>query len=639
MTTHKLFVGALAVTIAMGAFFFVAASPADAAAVNVTRCTNGKIKKKPRADVTYYRNNKAACDAALANPSASPSISISPTPSTTINPSPTASVSPTATPIATPSPIITVVPVGETVTVVQQQWVAQQSGVTPTMINNLTTTTAKLCGAEQDLGDKAVIWTKYLDLKKINRQKDTTKLVGVRNQLMSQSNMISNVFALTEGNTAKWSRLHITFNLAQSGTLELYYRVSDSGGTASAADKDWIKVADPASITTEQCGTTAAPSRLASFTINQTGKYFQYMIRMTSPKTGKPQLIRRVSLHGQALERTETYPSPTPTPSGSPTASTTHGKITIVTKKLVIEPTVKKVDTKTGSAPLPDITPRNTPSPTPTSSASTKPKVDPFCFADHETDYAPEVPIRIRQTEGGDALVEDETTNDLGLWKGLEGKVDEFKTGAYRINFGEFQKDDYKLVAICVSPDSYLHYVKTQTTASGSQAIVMVLPNKETKITVLYAPRDKPYVSLDTFAVTEANKVKRVAYPGQSFRYIIRYENTGDVAAHNVVIRDVIPEQYYVPNEETLGEQGPFTSEIDNQGRTVIVKSVGVLAKGQKGSLTIPVILRSNAFGSPDDIAARFGVDTSSGGANQPKTLISPTSAATDSGDGALNLE
>ncbi len=594
MTAQKLFIGAVAVTVIMAGSFFVASGSLVRAQTSTT-----------------------------------------PTPSASVNASPSASVSPS--PAGSPSPIVTIAPIGETITVVQRQWTREQSGTGATVINNLNSSkNIKLCGAEKDLGDKSVLFANYLGLKRVNRAKESKKLVGIRNEKLSNSYVISNVFSLPNAADAQWSRIHITFDLAQPGTLELYYRVSNTGGTSAASDKDWIKLADPASISTEQCGTAKAPQRLASFDVNRPGKYFQYMVRVVSPQTGKQQVIRQVSFHGQQVERTESYPSPSPTliPTPSPT---NMGKITILTRKLIIEK--QATDDDRGGAPLPDLT---TPSPkiTPSAKASAKPTNDPLCFAGHETDFAPEVPVRLRQIEGGDKLVEDETTNDLGQWKGLGGKTDDFLMGTYRINFGDFEKEDYKLVALCVSPDDHLHYVKTQTTVSGSQAVILVQPNKETKVTALYAPRDKPYISMDKFAVTENNKVKRVAYPGQSFRYVIRYENTGEAAAHNVVIRDVVPEQFYVPNEENYGEDGPFSTEIDNKGRTVVTKNVGVLEKGQKGSLVIPVVLRSNAFGSPDDIASQFGIETSSGSKKSSETTTKTSSEpTTNKEDEPLTLE
>jgi uncharacterized repeat protein (TIGR01451 family) len=532
--------------------------------------------------------------------------SLAATPSPSGSPSASAAPSPSISPSATPDDEATEVsykPVGKPIRVNVRPGLKKKDG--NTAIDSLT----KKSGG---WGTSCSGWnSKTVDHRRLDGQFAAWKSIDTKSgaSLYEGSNssgyMISTTFTMTDDATSTWQRLYVQ-NRKTPG-LRIFYRVSDEGGTTDPKDADWVKLATPGKGNSKGCKENWQQS---TYTIDKDAKYFQYKIEFANATVQ----LGRVFVQAQPLEEIAVTPSPTTSSTVSPTASTSatpsagtgdNGKITIVTKKLVLaSPTASP---STGGPLLPDLTPSPTKTtPSPKTSATGVPgggNVNPLCYDDQETEIAPEVPLTIEQKSGGDTMIEDITTDEDGRWTGLDGEVDDFKAGTYSIKFGEYEKDDLKLVGFCVTPDDGQYYLKTQTNPTTGRATIIVRANKETKITALYSKRTKPYISMSKFALDANNKVVRMVYPGTRFTYSVRYENTGGAQAQNLIIRDAIPEQYYVPLEQTLDTQDGITIGTDSQGRTVITKTIGNLDPGKKGSFSIPVILRSNAFGTPDEIA------------------------------------
>lgn len=492
-------------------------------------------------------------------------------------------------------------------------------------------------------------WDQYIVKKNIEVGTSKGTLYGKSNAKLNESYLISNTFAAGDAASAEWKNLDLIVQYPRQKTIKVYYRVSDTGGITDPNDTSWRELADPA-VVPSACHYNER--KKASYKVDGTGKFFQYKINMITQKSGRDGLkadskdkqnVEKVAITVQPLSVVQ--PSPSPTVSSTPTTptptATNVGKITIQTRKLVVS-NVNPSPTPSSGAPLPDLSPTPTPvtstAPTATASgAAARPAVNPICFDDQDTDVAPNVPLSVRQTSGGSVSIEDQETDDEGNWFGKDGEIDELPSGTYAINFKTYEKTDYKLVALCVTPDDGEHHLKTQTSPTGGKATVIVRPGQDTKVTALYAPRSKPYISMNKFALDTKNKIIKSIVPGQTIRYLIRYENTGDNDAKNVNILDVIPEQFFVPDteKEFLDGKSDFTTNIDALGRTTITKKIDVLKKGQKGSITIPVLLRADAFGSPADIANATNQETQR---NSSAASTTPPVAGSANSNGALEL-
>lgn len=416
----------------------------------------------------------------------------------------------------------------------------------------------------------------------------TNDNIVAKNATIDSSYLISSAFTASGGDSALWKTLTFSYN-AKNGEIRAYYRVSDTSGTTDPADETWIAVNIP-----------PTGKGIAKFTINKTAKYLQYKINLG----GKSATVDAAAF--TAVPVTIVIPTPTPTPSSttgtgtpspqssvSPTPETGTGTMTIVTKKLL-----SSVDDDTGevipSSPNPGASnPFVTPSP----------GVNKLCFSDQETEPAAGVGLNIK-LRTGPTRVDNERTDDDGVWHGLEGAVDDFPVGIYDVSLSDFERTDFKLLALCVSPDDGLHHLRTQINPATKKAALIVRPGQETRLIALYGPRNKPFISMNKFAVEgtladnlKSRKVLKRIYPGQTFLYLIRYENTG-ADAKEVVIRDVLTPELLVPEEvEDNFEKYGFTIETDTRQRRVVTKRIDTLTAGEKGSFYIPVALDPDGFG------------------------------------------
>lgn len=559
------------------------------------------------------------------------SLAATPSPVTSVTPSPSANPTDDAD---EPDPDVSYKPIGKPIRVNVRAGLTKKTG--NTAIDKLT----KKSGG---WGTDCPGWnSKTVDHRRLDGQFAAWKSIDTKSSKSvyegkSGSYIISTTFSMGDEATATWQRMYVQ-NRKTPG-LRLYYRVSDDGGTSDPKDSEWVKLAAPGSGNSAGCKENWKQS---TYSIDKQAKYFQYKIEYANDTVQ----LGRVFVQAQPLEAIVATPSPTasttPTPttsvSATPSAATGEsGKITIVTRTLVL-PSPSPTPSSGGPL-LPNLTPSPTKqTPSPKTSATGVPgggTPNPLCYDDQDTNIAPEVPFTVTQTSGGDTKVEDINTDEDGRWTGIDGEIDDFKAGTYTVKFDEYQKDNLKLVAFCVTPDDGQYYLKTQTNPTTGKATIIVRANKETKLTALYAPRTKPYVTMNKFAIGSGNKVLKMVYPGTGFTYLVRYENTGGAPARNLVIRDAIPEQFYVPLEQTLDTQDGLTIGADSQGRTIITKTIGTLEVGKKGSFSIPVILRANAFGTPDQISEflnSLGSNNPLGGGASPEAATSTqASSALDS--------
>lgn len=424
--------------------------------------------------------------------------------------------------------------------------------------------------------------------------------------------LISHTFTLSNtsqpGNSVQWQGVGLRYQALATDTMRFYYRVSDEGGTTDPNDAGWTKL------------DLRFPNRdtLVKLPINKVGKYFQYKVHLATNR----ELLHVVALGMQGVSgatiaspKPSTAPSSTPTgnPDGSgsgsestptPTVSgkpTGNGRITIVTKRIgdPEETVVESPAAESSSGPLlPDLTqPAGTPTP------AVSPGVNNLCYSDQDTEEAANVTLTLKHSEGF-ARVDNQRTDHTGIWHGLNGNVDQFPTGQYELRLGEFQKTDYKLIALCVEPDNGEHYLKTSVDLKNRKLNIKVLNGKETRVIALYGLRTKPYVSMSKLAVDGtletkgARKVLTRLYPGQQFLWLIRYQNPTEADAKGLVIRDVLPEQVKIQKseEDKLEEKYGIKVERDAKERTLITKTVGDLKKGEKGAFFIPVYVDPDSF-------------------------------------------
>lgn len=452
-------------------------------------------------------------------------------------------------------------------------------------------------GNENDLqciGDDEKIayqWMQYMTKKGITFNNDKGAIVGGKGKKIAENYLISNVFTSQRGDAAEWRNISMITQSSRSKAYKLYYRVSDEGGTNDANDAGWVELKKP-NFKDSPCH---KGQKKAVYNLKATGKYFQYKVHILGTKEN----VGKIQFKMQPLKQTNgSGVTPVPSPSVSATPATDTGKLTITTKKLIAQKKSATPDPSSGVL-LP---------PSPVTSAKPSPSNEPHpaCFSNKDTEPAANVPIRLRQVDG-ETKIEDEQTDEDGIWQGLNGNRDDIPVGTYILNWGDYENEDYKLVDICVSPNdgSMVRRTETSVTGGNQRATILIKKSIETKITLLYALRDKPYITMNKFAIDAKGKVIRTIIPGTRFRYAIRYENTGDADAKEVAIKDLFAEQFTVlgANNQTLDSIKDVQVERDAFGRTQVTKKIGTLKKGEKGTLVIPVLLRADAFGSVQDIA------------------------------------
>lgn len=533
----------------------------------------------------------------------------------TVNPTVSAGV--TATPSATSNPS----PAGSPIVrrsfgIWQRNWKAP-SGTTTAVVNS---SSAKAINTKcAPTGDQVTTfgWDNYAASAKIGKsvpQVQGQKIVAdVGPGKIDTAYLISQPFTinlLNADNTINWDRLNISFAREAAGSIKLYYRVFDTEAEAtdSATASDWIEVADPSTVSPVKDGCESG-YLVSGYRINKTGKYFQYKIHLSKTKKGSQtvgQNVTRIGIYGD--EQSVVVANPTPTPTSTPTGSLTPspeasgvGKITLVTRYLTPPPAAATPSPVASGPALPNLT---TPTPSPIASPDA---TNPACTDDGE--IAPDVPVKVKQLTNGSFVAEDETTDDEGMWQGLDGEIDEFPNGNYQITFGAFQNATHKLVGFCVTPDNGLHYYKTQADPATGKITIIVRPGLETKVVALYGLRSLPYISMSKLAIdaktieqatTSQQRVMKIVYPGQSFLYRIKYTNTSDTAAKNVLIQDVLPKEFDVPDEvlNDVDNKYNVTLDIDAQGRTIIKRQIPELKAKEEGVIYIPVTLRASAFDS-----------------------------------------
>lgn len=603
MTQRSLLVSALALTVVVGGGLVIATNPnfsPDAATkVNVERCERSKKEK-----TSYYKNNKRACDRAIANKKkASPTPSTAPTSDdegedTESTPTPGTSVSPS------PSPSMI------SVALSQRTWTSKRNKITPIALDE----TAEIekdaqCGEDRNTAIKTLQWKGYQQVKGIDISRSGGELVGRRGAKLKDTSLVSDVF-FVEGNgdePTDWRSLSVMIGRKDKDTVRLFYRVSDEGGTRNANDSGWVALADPAKQKSDAC----TGGHVVRYPLDVTGKYIQYKVQLTSknnPLT-KQQTVARVRLAAQVP--TENWPDPTSTPKPTPSASTNpddstgEGYVTIRTKYIV--PRTTNDEDAPDPEPSSGVLLPGSPSP---SAATTSPvatrnpnAANPICGSNEQTEEAANVPLSIKQLKAnGDqgVVLEDQQTDEDGMWQGPNGNRETFPAGNYQVTFGDYNQEDFRLVALC-DPENR-NILNSQSSEADRKAVIRVVNGQTANLTALYGPRTNPHIHMEKYAIPTVKspsgpvKVIRSIYPGQSFTYYITYENTGGEVAKDVLVRDVIPSQYDVNSDLAREYHEEMQFSPDPRGGTLVSLRLGDIAPGQKGSIRIPVTLNAEAF-------------------------------------------
>lgn len=551
-------------------------------------------------------------------------LSTVPTPTPSDNPGPGDG---TPTPTPTTTTIIT-----EQLKVVQQAFMPMvPARLTPIIVNEQSAiANDRYCSLADPSGMRSYRWSKSLRsvgvVPAVTRDSEIMGIAGVNGRALRNAYVISNPMTIESTGPITWRRFDIEFDKNLPGTVETYYRLFDdpTGAINKPVDPTWIKLADPATVNPTACES----SYLASYQLNQTAKYVQYKFHVISKRIAsrlQKQVIRRINLSADATRTVIVTPTPsssatpsgtptpvgdgtpTPTPTGSGTASST-GHMTIITKVLRV-PSATPTPNATGPALPPSA------SPTATASSSAPPALSSLCFNQYETEIAPNVGLRVKAKVSGGFDAEDETTNDQGVWRGLNGARDEFPSGRYDVTFGDFEPDELGLVAFCVEPNNDLYYVQTAMNVKNKLAAINILPGVETRLIALYAPKNQPFVKLEKYSlagnidktgaiIKEAIRKKlKTVNPGQTFLYRITYENTASSAvteadAKDLLIQDVIPEGLELPavvieNPELYDIEIRFDTA---KNQTIVARTIERLKAGESGFIDIPVTVNTSLF-------------------------------------------
>ncbi len=409
--------------------------------------------------------------------------------------------------------------------------------------------------------------------------------------------LISATLTSDRADVPLWQYLDLTFDEPMSrlpDSIVVSYRVSDKGGTSDPDDKGWITLSNQGTV--DMVCQRDGDINYSRYKIDRRGKYFQYKLDLDNKESHRPinQRILNVGVWAQPMKKTEVTDT---SKDKAKAKDKKKGHLTLVTEKIISDD--KKATPSPTGPPLPTPTPSTQVSTSPTKSKTNG--VDNDCFKKQKTDPAASVPIGLKQLKGGETKIEDEKTDADGEWTGLDDKVDKFVPGTYEVTFGDFEKDQYKLVAICVKPDDGKNFLRTKLDISRGKASFILNEGKDLEIVALYAPRNLPYISLDKFAVNKDKKIMRFIVPGQEVEYVVRYQNNGAAVANNVVIRDVIPEQYFVSEKLAEESNGKLELDIDVLGRSIISRRIKELKPGEKGSFTIPATLRPTAFAKSEN--------------------------------------
>lgn len=601
MTQRKLFVGALVLTLAIGSLLIVAGQQSSAD-------PNNSFKPGNCATPKYFRNHRKPCQAV--SPVATvPGTTNSPVgTSTPGQTSPSPATSPTSNPTTSP------IAAGQVITLIQAPGVniAYPKPLPAASANSVRLDQLKeapkawISYFDKQFpnieNEKKVLWHRYLLIKRgsasFEESAFTTPLTGLKDDTkttIETNYFISDLLATTADQTTQWLSLQMRYKATNEQKLRLAYRVTDGDRTTDPKASDWVEV--PLTYHRTKTQTIKAP-------INQVGRYLQYKVNIAGLATRAD----NIGIVAQPVQAPQPSPSPTSTssasPSPGPNPSTTpstspvagEGKLTIMTKMIVVDQSLPTA-TPSGGPVLPS----SNPSPSPSSSlVATPPPDQPNPNCDNQsTDSAANVPLSLKMidtTQPNPINITNQQTDADGRWQGLDGAIDSFPGGTYEISFGEFQKTDYKLVAFC-DPQTR-HLLPSRSSPANRKATLVIRAGQTSQLIALYALRTNPYIAMNKFAVPLSPgpdgklKVLRIIFPGLRFNYLIKYQNTGGERAKEVVIRDVIPAELEV--QETSDDS--LQLQPDSRGGTLVTKAIGELAAGQQGSITIPVRLKPDAF-------------------------------------------
>lgn len=585
MTQRKLLVSALAVTLVIGTAAIIVSSDqfgpeAATRKVDVERCSNKKSN--------YYKNNKKACDNALKKVTPTPSDGEATTPDPNVTPTPVASEE------------------GSPVVLTQRNWSSKRDNSNPVNISERgrEVVNDSECSTEPNESVRSVAWKTFRRREKVSLVNDGGQLKGQNGVKLKDAYVISDTFTITEDGSGTWRAISVVANQFNDDQIKVYYRISDEGGTNNPNDAGWTLLKKPVSEKGDKC----EMGRVIRYSIDKPGKYLQYKIHLVGKGIFRPQTVSRVKISANTATKVVTTPTPTATPTPTPSGNNTpvpagEGYLKIMTKRIVGTGASTGTPTPASSSgPLLPTSPTPSTNPTPSSSPSST----TICSTNNQTEMVANVPLSIKELKSGGeqgVVMESQQTDEDGLWQGLNGERDTLPAGNYQVNFGEYDRENYRLVALC-DPEN-LYIINSQSSEADRKAVVRIANGKTTNLIALYAPRQSPYVKMEKYALPALNadgtlsgaqKVLRLIYPGQAFTYYISYENTGGEVAKDVKISDVIPGEMVVNEELALEIYPNMSMSLDPRGGTLVTIPLGDLAAGQKGGIRLPVRLKADVF-------------------------------------------
>lgn len=538
---------------------------------------------------------------------------------------------PSPTPSGSPSPEVTSTTVGR-YKAVQQAWRPLVQGNAGVKVVNTESEifNDRYCQLADDPVVRSYRWNNSYKLNGVANiatrgDQNQVGIVGINGRSLKNSFVISHGLTFDTGPIVRWDGIDIEFDKDVADTLKVYYRLFDdpSSATKKANDPSWIELADPTTVDPIDCGSTY----MARYRVDRNAKYIQYKFHVVSKKVRgrvQKQVVRRINIGGTTLRNITISPSPSPLPSPTVSVSPTpideitptptaggKGRITVLTKVLNIPtPSPSPTDEADGDGPL--LPPSSSPSAAATPSV---PPVSSLCFSQYDTEPAPEVELTVKEKRSDGFVGEDQLTDDEGVWRGLDDQRDEFNAGRYDVTFGDHNPDELALVAFCVEPNDDRYYVQTAMDVKKKLAAINVLPGAETRLIALYAPRSKPFVKLEKFALAgsidkdgniideKVRKKLKTVNPGQIFLYRIAYENNAVAGAtegdaKNILIQDVIPEGLELPD---VVVENPELYDIEiryhtAKNQTIVSRKVDILKPGETGYIDIPVRVNASLF-------------------------------------------
>ncbi len=553
--------------------------------------------------------------------------------------------------------------VGKPLVLVQHQWDQERNQDKAVVIESQPAiSNDDICGKDQAPDVKTVGYTGYLEDRHITLSKDKEnitvdhKRTTKPNQKLPIGYLVSTGFTSKRSDSLEWDQIRITY-IGEESNLIVYVRASDNDANNSISDpfnKAWVRLGRADKVVDSTCSKkylqTIFPSflgkedvvRVASYKVNLTAKYLQYMIAVKPgvhvpgldahklptdtllatteepAKANQPTYVRVPK--GQAnLAHTVTSPvvgrvaaAVQPVKkikeddgkgNGGGDGGSTEGEGAISLKTEILRGTEASSQTETddslkSKAPLP------TPTPSPTATPQATPRN--YCLdKKRKVDPATDVSFGLNQTKGGKTKLEDQQTDSDGEWQGPNQKTEKFPAGRYVIQFADYRKEELRLVALCVEPNNDKTVISSETDPSLGKVTFNVKKDKTVTITALYAPRDMGYLDITKFALpanidlTKGTKVQKLelVYPGQHFNYMLRWKNNGGETVKSAILQDIIPKPVVI-SEKNLAQvikDTKITIEPNANG-TLITRRMKDIKPGEKGSITIPVEIPFDAF-------------------------------------------